>query len=57
VLKSIFCTMHDDRCLFVDTGLLTLSQYILLDPFMLFFITASALCYVQFVDASDRLVN
>ena len=32
----------------VDTGFLTLSQYILLDPFLLLFISATVLCYVEF---------
>ena len=40
----------------VDTGFLTLSQYILLDPFLLLFISAAVLCYVEFTAMADRLV-
>jgi len=40
----------------VDTGFLTLSQYMLLDPFLLLFINAAVLCYVEFtaVQAAHR---
>jgi len=31
-----------------DTGCITLSQYILLDPILMFFIMGSVLCMVRF---------
>jgi len=40
----------------VDTGFLTLSQYILLDPFLLLFISATVLCYVEFSAVAKRSV-
>ena len=41
----------------IDTGFLTLSQYILLDPFLLLFISAAVLCYVEFTAVADRSVS
>jgi len=41
----------------VDTGFLTLSQYILLDPFLLLFISAAVLSYLEFTAVADRSVN
>lgn len=37
-----------------DTGCLTLSQYILLDPMLLFFIMGAVLCMVKFNSVSSR---
>ena len=41
----------------VDTGFVALSQYILLDPFLLLFISAAVLSYVEFTAVADRSVT
>lgn len=38
----------------VDVGMITLSQYILLDPILMFFIVGSVLGMVQFRSQSER---
>lgn len=40
--------------LFTETGTLTLSQYILLDPPLMFFVMASTFCAVKFASFRDE---
>ena len=37
-----------------DTGVLTLSQYILLDPFLLFFVMAATYAHLRFTSCKKR---
>ncbi|CAG2183098.1 unnamed protein product, partial [Oppiella nova] len=46
--KSITSSTLASLLLIFDVGMITLSQYILLDPILMFFITASALGSVMF---------
>lgn len=41
-------------CLFVDTGCITLSQYILLDPILMFFLMGAVLSMVKCNSCADR---
>jgi len=55
--KSDFCTLKlcDVCCeLWTDTGSITISQYILLDPILMFFIMGAVLSMVKFNQQRSR---
>ena len=52
--NKIYKNIMSDVFLFSDTGLLTLSRYILLDCWLLFFILLATHNYVQFIERRDR---
>lgn len=50
-IESCCCNKEDEfvlRPLLTDTGCITISQYILLDPILMFFIMAAVLSMVKF---------
>ncbi|XP_021508838.1 protein O-mannosyl-transferase 2 [Meriones unguiculatus] len=52
--KSFSAALLTAALLTFDTGCLTLSQYILLDPILMFFIMAAMLCMVKYNSCADR---
>ncbi|MEE6521168.1 hypothetical protein FKM82_019252 [Ascaphus truei] len=52
--KSLPAALLTATMIILDTGCITLSQYILLDPILMFFILGAQLCMVKFHSCADR---
>ncbi|CAG0888880.1 unnamed protein product [Cyprideis torosa] len=54
VTKSLPAATLAGSMILLDFGVLTLTQYILLDPYMLFFIAGATMCLAKFNGCSER---
>ncbi|XP_074662346.1 protein O-mannosyl-transferase 2-like [Tubulanus polymorphus] len=52
--KSVPSCLFTAVLILSDTGTLTLTRYILLDPFLLFYIMAASFCIVKFINEKHR---